>query len=241
MTPRQTSSPAQALFEWPAQAAVGRVVAKSKIYDHAKPSTATRALFVSQVEQIVWVYKLAPESVNLPAKPAVPEIEVFDIALKTPILNHAILRSIDKAIPFPILFNLRFDGRTQAIAAYKRPSEAKAGDWVLGDYHATPWQSDATKRPPLPIALDMLGLYEHLIRAHLSLPARPGEPLADQLLRLAQMTSKRAEADKLAARLAQEKQFNRKVELNAQLRSIHHELDRLAADHTPVRGEPIEP
>jgi len=228
MKPRPTASPTQALFAWPAQAAVGRVVAKSKIYDHAKPTAATRALFVSQVEQIIWAYKLAPESINLPAKLAVPEIEVFEVALKTPNVNYAILRSIDKAIPFPILFNLRFDGRTQGIAAYKRPSEAKAGDWVLGDYYATPWQADATQRPPLPIALDMQGLYEHLLRAHLSLPARPGEPLAEQLLRLAQMTSKRAEADKLVARLAQEKQFNRKVDLNAQLRSIHHELDRLA-------------
>ena len=228
MKPQPTIPTAQALFAWPTQAAVGRVVAKSKIYDHAKPTAATRALFVSQVEQIIWAYKLAPESINLPAKPAVPEIEVFEVALKTPNINSAILRSIDKAIPFPIVFNLRFEGSTQAVAAYKRPSEAKAGDWVLGDYYATPWQADATPRPRLPIALDMQGLYEHLLRAHLTVPARSGEPLADQLLRLAHMTSKRAEADKLVTRLAQEKQFNRKVELNAQLRSIHHELDRLA-------------
>jgi len=228
MKPQPTTSTAPALFAWPTQAAVSRVVAKSKIYDHAKPTAATRALFVSQVEQIIWAYKLAPESINMPAKPAVPEIEVFEVSLKTPNINYAILRSIDKAIPFPILFNLRFDGRVQAIAAYKRPSEAKTGDWVLGDYQAAPWQTDATTRPPLPIALDMQGLYEHLLRAHLSLPARPGESLPDQLLRIAQVTSKRTEADKLSARLAQEKQFNRKVELNAQLRSIHHELERLA-------------
>lgn len=217
------------------------MVAKSKIYDHAKPTAATRALFVSHIEQIIWAYKLAPESINLPAKPAVPEIEVFEVALKTPNLNHAVLRSIDKAIPFPILFNLRFDGRTQAIAAYKRPSEAKVDDWVLGDYHATPWQADATPRPPLPIALDLPGLYEHLLRAHVGLPARPGESLAAQLLRLAQMTGKRAQADRLATRLAQEKQFNRKVELNAQLRSIHHELDRLAGTPASVRSETVEP
>ena len=149
---------------------------KSKIYLHGKPTAALRALFVAQVESITWTYKLAPETINLPAKPDVPEIEVFEIALKTADLSHAVLRCIDKAIPFPILFNLRFEGRTQPVAAYKRPSEAKAGDWVLGDYHATPWQADATQRPPLPIALDLQGLYEHLMRAHLSLPARPGEP-----------------------------------------------------------------
>ena len=36
-------------------------------------------LFVAQVEQIVWQYKLAPETINLPATPGVPEIQVFGI------------------------------------------------------------------------------------------------------------------------------------------------------------------
>jgi Domain of unknown function (DUF4391) len=74
---------------------------KSKIYLHGKPNAALRALFVAQVESITWAYKLAPETINLPAKPDVPEIEVFEIALKTPDLSHAVLRCIDKAIPFP--------------------------------------------------------------------------------------------------------------------------------------------
>ena len=227
MTPLQ---PSPALFAWPAQAAVGRVVPKSKIYDHARPTAATRALFVSQVEQILWAYKLAPESINVPAHPTAPEIEVFEITLKGPELHPAGLRSIDKAIPLPILFNLRFAGRTQAVAAYKRPSEAKAGDWVTGEYFSTGWQPDSALRPPLPIALDLRGLYEHLLRAHLELPARSGESLADQFTRVAAITGQRAELARLTARLAQERQFNRKVEINARLRSIHHELDQLTAE-----------
>ena len=39
-----------ALFAWPSQAAVARPVAKAKIYAHAKPTAALRALFVEQVE-----------------------------------------------------------------------------------------------------------------------------------------------------------------------------------------------
>lgn len=110
----------QALFAWPSQAAVGRPVAKSKIYAHAKPTAALRALFVEQVESVTWAYKLSPETINLPAKPAVPEIEVFEVALKLPDVSHSVLRCIDKAMPRPILFNLRFEGKTQPVAAYKR-------------------------------------------------------------------------------------------------------------------------
>ena len=89
----------RALFAWPSQAAVARPVAKAKIYSHAKPTAALRALFVEQVESITWACKLAPESINLPAKPDAPEIEVSEIALKLPDVSHSVLRCIGKAIP----------------------------------------------------------------------------------------------------------------------------------------------
>jgi hypothetical protein len=216
-----------ALFAWPSKALVARPVAKAKIYAHAKPTAALRALFVDQVESITWAYKLAPETINLPAKPDVPEIEVFEIALKLPDVNHAVLRCIDKAIPFPILFVLRYDGHSQPVAAYKRPSDAASGQWVVGDYHAAPWQKDGVARPGLPVALDLQGLYEQLLRQHLAVPARAGESLRDHLDRLAALAAKQVAAAKLEARLNAEIQFNRKVEINAQLRTIRNELEAL--------------
>jgi hypothetical protein len=219
----------QALFAWPAQAAVGRPVAKSKIYAYAKPTGALRALFVEQVESITWAYKLSPETINLPAKPAVPEIEVFEVALKLPDVSHSVLRCIDKAIPFPILFVLRYEDHSQPVAAYKRPSDAASDQWVVGDYHAAPWQSDDVARPALPMALDLLGLYEQLLRQHFAVPARPGESLRNQLDRLSALAAKQVAAAKLESRLNLEKQFNRKVTINAELRNLRNELDSLAS------------
>ena len=230
------SNPPRALFIWPPQTAVARPIAKAKIYAHAKPGFALRTLFVEQVESITWAYKLSPETINLPAKPGVPEIEVFEVTLKLPELNHSVLRCIDKAIPRPILFNLKFEGRTQPVAAYKRLSDAAhhqrgqvVSQWVVGHYHAAPWQSDDVARPALPMALDLLGLYEQLLRQHFAVPARLGESLRDQLDRLSTLTAKQVAAAKLETRLAQEKQFNRKVTINAELRTLRTELDSLAS------------
>lgn len=91
------SNPPRALFAWPQQAAVTQPVSKTKIYAHAKPTAAPRALFVAQVDSITWAYKLAPETINLPAKPDVPEIDAFEIALKLPDISRSVLRCIDKA------------------------------------------------------------------------------------------------------------------------------------------------
>lgn len=219
---------AQALFNWPPQSAVARPIAKAKIYAHAKPTAALRALFVEQVESITWAHKLAPETINLPAKHGVPEIEVFEISLKQSNINHAVLRCIDKAIPLPILFVLRFNGQSQPIAAYKRPSDAAADQWVVGDYFAAPWQNDDSPRMGLPVALDLQGIYEQLLRQHIAVPARSGESLREQLDRLSSLATNQTVAAKLEAKLAQEKQFNRKVQINAQLRIIKQELDTLS-------------
>ena len=219
----------QALFTYPQQAALNRALPKNKIYEHARPTSAVRALFVKQVEQVTWAFKLAPETINLPAKPGVPEIDIFDITLKTAKLDTAVLKCIDKAIPFPILFQLRYQNRIQPIAAYKRPSDADANQWVISDYFAADWQAASTTSPALPIALDLRGLYEQLMRPLMPMPTRTGESLRDQVERATQLRSKQTESSKLAARMDREKQFNRKVELNAQLRNIRQELNNLTA------------
>lgn len=216
-----------ALIAYPKQAAFGRVLPKNKIYEHSGANTRLKDLFVKQVEQIVWQYKLAPETLHLPARPGVPEIEIFSIQLKTPELHDDVLRCIDGAIPFPIVFELTFDGRTQVTAAYKRPNEADASRWVLSDYFASGWQPTDSERTAMPVALHLGGLYEQLLHRLMPWPSRPQETLAELVARVEQAQAKQRELDKTQARLAKEKQFNRKVEINATLRQLTHELQGL--------------
>lgn len=217
----------QALFLYPKQTAFERILPKSKIYEHAKPSSTVREQFVAQVDKIIWQYKLAPETVNLPARPDVPEIQIFTIVQKTSELSEDILRCIDQAIPFPIFYQLTFEGRIKIKAAYKRPSDADAGKWVLDGYFETEWQAVDTERTELPVSLDLAGLYEQLLRRLLPLPPRTCETLKAKIERLGQIRSKQNEYRKMEARLQKEQQFNRKVELNAQLRQLKLEFVKL--------------
>lgn len=218
-----------ALFSFPAQSRVARVVPKSKIYEYGPVNAALRDKFVGQVEQITWAYKLSPETINLPARGGVAEIQVFDITLKTAELDEDVLRAIDRAIPLPIIFQLHRAQRTRMVVAFKRPSEADASKWVIDGYFAGSWLPADSQRQPLPVALDLQGLYEQLLRSLLPSPARPGESLPEQLQRLNRLRSLQKEHAKLDARLHKEKQFNRKVALNAQLREIQNEIADLSA------------
>jgi hypothetical protein len=231
MSQRATTQQQAVLITYPRQAAFGRVLPKNKIYEHSGANTRLKELFVEQVEQIVWQYKLAPETINLPARPGVPEIQVFSIQLKSTELHEDVLRCIDGAVQFPILFELHQgqggQAKTQVVAAYKRPSEADASRWVLSGYFATDWLPANTARTAMPLALDMAHLYAALLQGLMPLPARRQEQLADWVARVELAGAKRREVEKTQARLAKEKQFNRRVEINATLRQLKAELEQL--------------
>lgn len=223
-------SPAQhpALINYPKQATFGRVLPKNKIYEHSGANTRLKDLFVEQVEQIVWQYKLAPETINLPPKPGVPEVQVFRVALKTAVLSVDVLKCIDGAVQFPIVFELEYEGKIKVIAAHKRPNEADATKWVVSDYFSTAWMLANSPRVDMPVVLDLAGLYESLLQRLIPLAPRDQESFSALVERLEGVRAKQREIEKVRAKLAKEKQFNRKVEINAALRQLNNELEELS-------------
>lgn len=217
------------MFQFPTQAAFNRVLPKSKIYAFAKPTRALKDRFVSGIQDIVWKYKLAPETVNLPARHGIQEIQVFDVALRTEDLGDEVLRTIDRAIPSPIVYQLTFGDRVRFSAAYKRPSEADASKNVIAAYFTTDWQPATRPLPALPVVLDLAALYEEMLRRVLPLARRDGESLATQVERAIQLRARERECRDLEVRLSRERQFNRKVEINAAIRAAKTQLKQLAA------------
>ncbi|MGX9991662.1 DUF4391 domain-containing protein [Rhizobium sp. Z1P35] len=236
------------LYDWPRAAAFGRVIPKNKIYEHAGANSALKDLFVREVDQIVWSHKLAPETINLAATKSVAEIQVFRILQREPTLNQDVLRAIDRAIPFPLVFELEHGGRIKLAAAYKRPSRSDGSRWVLGDYFESDWLSEHAPRAAMPVALNMGALYERLLSPLVERQAArlvPGmaeaphasfiaaaamEPISLET-RIAQaeaIKAKTREVERIKARIAREKQFNKRVAINAELRAAREELKRLS-------------
>ncbi|MBW5416222.1 MULTISPECIES: DUF4391 domain-containing protein [Pseudomonas] len=217
-----------AFINYPKQASFGRVLPKNKVYEHSGASTRLKNLFVEQVEQIVWQYKLAPETINLPARAAVPEVQVFRIVLKTQDLSVDVLKCIDGVVQFPVIFELEYEGKTKIIAAHKRPNEADASKWVFSNYFSTLWMPSDSERDHMPVALDMAGLYEALLQRLIPLAPRAEERFTALVERLENVKAKQREIEKVRAKLAKEKQFNRKVEINGTLRQLNNELEELS-------------
>jgi hypothetical protein len=212
------------VFLFPQQALLARPLPKSKIYQFAKPSSAVKELFVRQIDSIVWKYKLAPETINLPATASVEEIQIFDIALKGAECDLSVLRCIDTAIPFKLFYRVFKGDSVRLTAAYKQVTNDKT---VIAGYFSSDWLPVDTPSQALPIALNLQSLYEQMMQSLLPSSPRQHESLPEQITRLNQLQQQQTECKKLESRLAKEKQFNRKVELNSQIRLLKNTIASL--------------
>ena len=77
------------------------------------------------------------------------------------------------------------------------------------------------------MALDLKALYEQMLFAYINLPPRNGETL-ESLVERGRLTRKyRRKLQALELKMKSEKQFNRKVELNAKVREMQGILTSL--------------
>ncbi len=216
-----------ALIQYPAHTLFGRRIPKETVYSKSGANRRVKDLFVAQVEHIVWQHKLAPATLRLPAGPGVQEIQVLHIALKTTALDDDVLRCIDRAVPSPLVFELGHGGQTRVVACHKRPSEADSTKWVTSDYFGTGWLPADAPRQPLPVALDLPTLYAQLLQRLLPCAPRAGEDLNAHLARVDEWRAVQRTLERTRRRLQREIQFNRKIEINAQLRQLQQQWDAL--------------
>lgn len=213
------------LFEYPKQAFFGKTIPKTKFYEYGNVSNKLKDLFVKQIDQISWLYKLAPETINVQATKDVPEIQVFEIALKGDELSEDVLLCIDKAVQFPIIFEIKSNAGVKTVCALKTKT---IGDgWKISYYMQSEVCPNNIKRIPLDVGLNLNSVYEQIIRAISVTKVQHGESLEDYVGRGAAIKTKTILIDGLKKKVQAEKQFNKKVELNSKLRIMVEELNHL--------------
>ena len=221
------------LYKFPSQAKVDRLIPKNKFYEQGKANTKIEQLFVNQVENIRWAYKLASSTIHLQDQEDLKEIQIFRVKSRVEDLDVSILSFIDKLILTPIIFEVVYQDKVKVVATYKRLNQADKTKAVIGQYYASGWLEDVN-RVELPLYLKLADLYEHFIEQLLPL-AVSGEQHQDResisleikLQKAQQLESLQKQLDKLKSKLRNEKQFNRRVELNKQLQNLQLQINRI--------------
>jgi len=217
------------LFDYPIKARFGRKLPKSKLYENASVNTKLKDKFINQIDKIIWQYKLAPDTLNLDATDKVPEIQVFDIFIKTEEIDQELLEVIDKAIPLPIIFQIHKDNKVKIKAAYKRPSESANNKWVIESYFESEWLDKDTTKQPMPQTLNLGKLYEQILKSlmPIEIVSKTTQNLDEQVGIINQINSLQKEIDKLNSKYKKEKQHNRQFEINKQIKFTQKQLNNL--------------
>lgn len=199
-------------------------IPKQKFYENLDVTPSLKRLFVGQIKLICWRNKLAATTMNVAAGQNVTEIEVLEIRLQEGRLDEAVLQQIDKAIPYHILFLLTYDGNEQAWIGYKEA----AGSGKIGRYYHTDWVPEGSLQFSID-GLDLDAVYAGLVRqiAGDALSSAPGETLRETVARDEARRQLEKQIAALQNKISKEKQLNRQVELNGELKRLRKEREIL--------------
>ena len=209
------------MIGFPASTEFGRRIPKQKFYENLDISPALRRVFVDQVRMVYWRNKLAASTLNIAAGEMVTEIEMFEVRLNAPQLNEAVLKQIDKEIPYHILFILTCDGKAQAWIGYKEAVASSSNAFKVSRYYHTDWMPEDALHLSID-SLNMDAIYESLVRqiAGDKLQTDSGESLKESVERDERKKQLGKQIAALESKMRREKQLNRQMEMNAELKRL---------------------
>ena len=213
------------MLGFPVSTEFNKRIPKQKFYDNLDVSPTLRRVFVDQIRIVYWRNKLAATTLNIAAGESVTEIEVFEVRLNEPKLDEAVLKQIDKEIPYHILFILTCDGKAQAWIGYKEAAASGSIAFKVNRYYHTDWMPEDELQLRID-GLNMDTVYESLVRqiAGDKLQADSGESLKESVARDEKKKQLEKQITALERKMRREKQLNRQMEINAELKRLRKEI-----------------
>ncbi|MHC1694009.1 MAG: DUF4391 domain-containing protein [Eubacteriales bacterium] len=215
------------MLDLPKSTVYNRRIPKQKFYDNLSVNAELKHVFVEQIALITWSNKIAPSTVHVEEGETVKEVEVMELKLNQRSLDSRVLRQIDKEIPYHILFLLEYQGEVQAWIGYKEQSQTST-NFKPGTYFHTDWTTPDALTMRI-TGLNMDAVYEGLIRliAGERLTSDTSEDIKDTIARDEKRCKLEKEITVLENKVRREKQFNKQMELNTELKLLKQELDRI--------------
>lgn len=204
-------------------------IPKQKFYENMDISPALKKVFVEQVKTIYWKNKIASTTTNLAVGNDVTELEVFEIRLNMKILDDALLRQIDREIPYHILFLLEYQGNYQAWIGYKEAALSGTKAFKVNCYYHTDW-CDLEHLPLKMEGFNVDEVYENFVRQVAGDKLKTDtndESLKEAVARDEQRQVLQKKMASLQAKIRKEKQLNKQMQMNTELKKLKKELETM--------------
>lgn len=199
-------------------------IPKQKFYENLDISPALKRVFVEQIKLIYWRNKLAVSTLNIAAGETVTEIEVFEVRLNEPLFDEAVLKQIDKEIPYHILFILTCDGKAQAWIGYKEAAASGKAAFKVNKYYHTDWMTEDELKLRID-GLNMDAVWDNFIIQVGGVELEQDNSLDEQIAADERKEKLVKEIEKLEKKARNEKQPNKKFELAQRVKALKEKLN----------------
>ena len=198
------------MINLPDRCKVNKFIPKKTFYEKIGVSTSVKDDFINNIDKITWLYKLSEDTLGISKSQDVEEIQIFEIILKEKVLPKNIIKIISKAIPYKILFVLKYD-------------KDYCYSIKVDNIYFTEWNED--------IELNINGLtletiYENIVKSIIKENNNTNtfDDIIENKSKVDELTKK---IEQLTNKVNNEKQFNKKVELNLELQRLKKEMEEL--------------
>ena len=221
---------------------VGQFIAKKSFYKYAEMTSAAKRIFTDDISKITLLYQLQPRNTNIaPYKDDIreyPMINVIEIQLTRDGRLKRIAEIIMRAIPYPAVLIFTLDDKFQIWAAHQRTNQNDETKNVLEDFVSTGWETDISGMDISRMNMtnfyalysdivDYISVYnaKQIVRTDAEMT---GEEAREITARMADLDNKIAA---LKAEMKKETQFNRRVELNMQIKNLEENKKIIIGGH----------
>lgn len=221
---------------------IGNTIYKKLFYENADLSTNDKSLFTDTINKVTWLYCLKPETINISAyKDEVreyPEVEVIEVLLHKDYKLKRIAEIIMRSIPYPMVLIFRLEGKVKFYVAHQRTNQSDSSKNTIEEFISTDWlESDGALFDKLDIKqmrfTNFYALYSDIVDTisiyNLStiIPTDDNITGAEARELSAQIEDIEQEITSLRAKLKKETQFNRKMELNIEIKRLEQNKNKL--------------
>lgn len=222
------------MFGFPASTEFNKRIPKQKFYENIKIPPSVKRSFVDQVHLICWRNKLSTTTLNIGPGENVTEIEVLEVTINSLPIDEAILRLIDRKIPYHTLIILTYQELAQAWIAYKEIPSGQNRSLKSSQYFHTTWMpKDDLSFTLNGINIDLI--YKHLLKkiAGKNLSIHQNETIKESIIRAEHERSIQNKVNLLKIKLQNEKQFNRRIEISNELKKTLKMLTNYPSYNSP--------
>lgn len=224
------------LLHYPPSTIVNRPLSKNVFYKHWDLSAKVRQHFVDDIASLTWLYKLAPNTVNVAAGKRVVEIDFFAATLKDMDCPDDVFTIIDTFMPQYIVFIQCYEDKCRLLLDYKDKTNDASHPFRIMRTFRTEWM------PVDKLQLTITGrtlddVWENFAGSISNYKTSTSEDTHSIISLEEQVRQKVKVAEALQKKIRKEKQFNRQVEMNTKARQLKREIASLQAEIDKIKNK----